>query len=329
MSKPIIVPSYIALFLLVISPHFCIGRITSAEIRKDDRLLIPLDEPFGFGSDGKLNITISNFMLRPIYDPQKKAVTKPNLHRMGILITTPYGGMLLDQQVASEGHCPLDSDEQITLLTFDQVDLTSRFLETDVLLSSLLEEFTGGEFMLYFANCEADTAVDFDMILDLYNQKGDKIDYLPVGEDALPLLYFVVFLCFSVLAGAWLVVIVRARRHVQKVHYLMAALVAFKSLTVLSQSGMYHMIALHGHPEGWNVAYVGVYYISCPQQHLSDTSSLPNTTFFFAVLLHGNAQHSILRPHHPYSSRMELHETLLSRQRKTDTHDRGTSSSLC
>ena len=41
----------------------------------------------------------------------------------------------------------------------------------------------------------------------------------------------------------------------QKIHLLMGVLVIFKALTVLSQSGMYHLIRMHGDPEGWNVAY--------------------------------------------------------------------------
>ena len=42
---------------------------------------------------------------------------------------------------------------------------------------------------------------------------------------------------------------------VQKIHLLMGVLVMFKCLTVLCQSGMYHLIRIHGDPEGWNVAY--------------------------------------------------------------------------
>ena len=99
--------------------------------------------------------------------------------------------MLLDEAVAAEGTCALDSEEEITLITFDEIDLTTNAVAREFVLSELLEDYDGGEFILYFANCEADTAVDFDIRLALYNQKGGKLDFLPVGEDILPFLYFV------------------------------------------------------------------------------------------------------------------------------------------
>ena len=217
---------------------------------------MPLDMPFGFSKGGKINITLSNFSLRPLYDPKARVVvSKPHLERMGLLITTPYGGLLMDEGVNADGQCPLDSDEQITLITFEDIKLSSRTLERDFVLDDMLEEFTGGEFLLYFANCEPDTAVDFDITLALYNQKGARMDFLPEGEDALPFLYFVDFACFFTLSVLWWLFIARAKQNVHKVHFVMGALVIFKSLTVLSQAGMYHMIGLVGHPEGWNIAY--------------------------------------------------------------------------
>jgi len=181
----------LASLLLLLATPAAYAKITDAEIRKEDRLLVPLDEPFGFGPNGNINITLTNFVLRPLYDPKRKTVAKPNLQRMGIFITTPYGGMLLDEEVSSEGRCALDSEEQITLITFDQIDLTLNSVAGDFSLADMLEDYAGGEFILYFANCEPDTAVDFDITLALYNKKGAKLDFLPVGEDTLPLLYLV------------------------------------------------------------------------------------------------------------------------------------------
>ena len=50
--------------------------------------------------------------------------------------------------------------------------------------------------------------------------------------------------------------VVRAHGSAHMVHHLMTLLVVLKSLTVLSQAGMYHMIGIYGHPEGWNIAFV-------------------------------------------------------------------------
>jgi hypothetical protein len=243
------------LFALVALVNTAQGKITKAVVVKEDRLLVPLDEPFGFGQGGRINISLERFELRPLYDPTKKSVSNPDLHRMGVLITTPYGGILLEEEVTSKGICPLDSQEQITLVRFSEIDLQSKAVERDYILSDLLEDYEGGEFMLYFANCEANTAVDFDITLSLYNQKGEKKDFLPVGMDALPTLYFFAFLVFSGILALWILTIIKAKQGAHTIHYLMGALVGLRALTVLSQSGMYHMIAIYGHPEGWNIAF--------------------------------------------------------------------------
>ena len=246
------------LFLIVLCSVFgrFNGKITEAEVIKEDRLLVPLDEPYGFGPGGRINITLSRFELRPLYDPTKQAAHTPDPRRMGILITTPYGGVLLEDEVVSKGVCPLDSQEQITLVRFNEIDLKQGKLERDFILDDMLEDYQGGEFILYFANCEANTAVDFDIVLSLFNEKENKVDYLPVGMDALPFLYFLAFLAFSGLLAIWIVTIIKAKQGAHMIHYLMGGLVLLRALTVLSQSGMYHMIAWYGHPEGWNIAFV-------------------------------------------------------------------------
>lgn len=153
--------------------------------------------------------------------------------------------------------CCSDSDEEITLFRFSDMDtnLEHPMLERHFVLDDILEDFKGGEFVLYFANCDAYTAVDFDVRLALYNVKGNRADYLPVGQDVLPPIYFFSFILFSALLVVWIGLLLKAREGTQKIHWAMALLVLLKALTVLSQSGMYHMIAIHGHPDGWNVAF--------------------------------------------------------------------------
>ena len=65
----------------------------------------------------------------------------------------------------------------------------------------------------------------------------------------------VMFVLFAVVAAMWAVVLLQQRAHAHRLHGLMAALVAFKALTLLSQAGMYQLIRSTGHPEGWNVAF--------------------------------------------------------------------------
>jgi hypothetical protein len=63
------------------------------------------------------------------------------------------------------------------------------------------------------------------------------------------------FLAFSALGVVWTVMVIRGKQDSHKIHYLMIVLVAFKSLTVLSQAFMYHSISIYGDAEGWNIAF--------------------------------------------------------------------------
>ncbi|GAB4816676.1 hypothetical protein N2152v2_003722 [Parachlorella kessleri] len=213
-------------------------------------------EPFGFGPDGWINITVSDFALRQLYDTNKgKPVGRPSLDRLGFFITTAEMEPQLELDLV-EGKCALDAEDvTITLFNFNELDSKSNSISTGYRLSDTIQDYAGGEFSLFFANCEPNSAVDYDVSIALYNVKGNKLDFLPVGDDMLPFVYFTMFVLFTSLAGLWGYMCYHAKQNAHKIHWIMLALVILKSLTVLMQGGMYHAIGLTGHPEGWNVAY--------------------------------------------------------------------------
>ena len=50
----------------------------------------------------------------------------------------------------------------------------------------------GGEFSLFYTNCEKQTVVSFDIRVALYNVKANGYkDFLSVGEDMLPIVFMV------------------------------------------------------------------------------------------------------------------------------------------
>eukprot|EP00887_Chlorella_sp_A99_P000658 scaffold5.g658.t1 len=244
--------------LLLVAASGASAKITNAMVKKDDRSLILMAEPFGFGPDGRINITISKFLFRRLGTAKEKE--KPNYSRLGFFITTAEAEVQLEVDL-NEGKCALDAtDVTITLLTFDEIDATKGELQRGFALRELIQarrgpDYDGGEFSLFFANCEPDSAVDFKANIALYNMKGDTPDFLPVGDDVLPIIYFLMFGLFTFLGGLWIYLIAKSKEYAHKIHYVMVVLVAFKSLTVLSQAGMYHMIGVLGVPEGWNIAY--------------------------------------------------------------------------
>ncbi|KAL4860143.1 hypothetical protein ACK3TF_000346 [Chlorella vulgaris] len=213
--------------------------------------LILVAEPFGFSEDGRMNITISNFKLWSPGNVKKKGP----FNRVGFFITTPAAEGQLELDLA-ERKCPLDSqDIAITLFTFDAIDPKTSKVSREFRLFDMLQDFHGGEFSLFFANCEPDSAIDFTLGVSLYNVRGNRNDYLPVGEDMLPFIYFSMFIAFTVLGVLWTLMVIRGKADSHKIHYLMIVLVAFKSLTVLSQAFMFHTISLYGDAEGWNIAF--------------------------------------------------------------------------
>ena len=84
----------------------------------------------------------------------------------------------------------------ITLLTFDSVlrdqQDSKNMTVFRAAMADMLPDFTGGEFALFFENCEEMLMVSFDIRVSLYNvRSNENKDYLPVGEDMLPTLYMV------------------------------------------------------------------------------------------------------------------------------------------
>ena len=116
------------------------------------------------------------------------------------------------------------------------------------------------------------------------------------------------FLAFSGILALWILTIIKAKQGAHTIHYLMGALVGLRALTVLSQSGMYHMIAIYGHPEGWNIAFVSFIYILrlcyCSECVINLYVSCN------AVFLHSNEKYFVLHSCRSCSCWMELHETV-------------------
>jgi hypothetical protein len=61
--------------------------------------------------------------------------------------------------------------------------------------------------------------------------------------------------------GVWLVHLRRNSEKIHKIHHLMTALVAFKSLTLLFEGVRYHFIRTLGHPTGWSILFYSLNFI--------------------------------------------------------------------
>ena len=81
----------------------------------------------------------------------------------------------------------------------------------------------------------------------------------------MPTLYLIAFFVYAAVGAFWALTLYNSKNSqpgsVQQIHLLMGVLVFFKCLTVLCQSGMYHLIRMKGDPEGWNIAFYIFYSI--------------------------------------------------------------------
>eukprot|EP00951_Prasinocladus_malaysianus_P029036 scaffold266581_cov44-Prasinocladus_malaysianus.AAC.1 len=89
------------------------SRITEAKVSKDDRPIILVAEPFGFGPDGRIDIEIANetFYTTP-------GAPKLDASKMGIFITTAEAEPQLEIDLDTQGTCILDNKHVSTLFTF-------------------------------------------------------------------------------------------------------------------------------------------------------------------------------------------------------------------
>lgn len=65
---------------LLLAPSLISARHTFAEIKRDDRAIILVAQPFGFGEDGRMNITVTDFELW-VPGTQGQAKKGQNFHR--------------------------------------------------------------------------------------------------------------------------------------------------------------------------------------------------------------------------------------------------------
>ena len=64
--------------------------------------------------------------------------------------------------LCAQGACPLDAENMVTLFTLDKIKADEPF-EFNNPLTDIVADYQGGEFSLYFANCESQSAVSFDL----------------------------------------------------------------------------------------------------------------------------------------------------------------------
>ncbi|PNH06279.1 hypothetical protein TSOC_007366 [Tetrabaena socialis] len=227
------------------------AKIHHSIVEKDDRPLIPLSDAFGFAEGGKLDISIRDIGLYRLHGSQEDI---SNWEKFGFFLSPVEADAALEQDLTDNTKCILNDVNN--LFTFKDSSVQN-------VIQGKLDNFTfhfvvqnGGLFYLYFANCEPDTPVSFNSLIEMYNvdSKGRK-DYLSVGDTSLDAVYWSMFATFVACTAAWAMWVLRNKQYSHKIHYLMFGLGCFKALTLLSQALMVYYIERSGSADGWNVVY--------------------------------------------------------------------------
>lgn len=241
--------------LLLVQVPAIEGKITTVEVKNDDRNIVLIARPFGFTRSGVIEVHLKDDKVflpegSPPFQQDQKA-------KLGFFITTAEAETQLESDL-SEGSCVLDNENIDRLFTFQELEQNRNEEGAEFTFDYMnkIAPDKGGEYSLFFANCLPQAVVSFNIHVSLYNENtnGAK-DYLSAGEAMLPTVFMIMFVLYLVSFCLWIYTMYSKNTTTLKIHYLMAGLLVSKALTVLSQSGMYHLIRTTGGPDGWNIAY--------------------------------------------------------------------------
>lgn len=249
------------------------GLIHNLQIRDDARVVFKI-ETFGFIAGGLMNITVSDFSL--------VNQIKSSNEKIGFLARKASSESAAQQDLQTfidNKKCIFDYKERDDFI----VNLTDSKLWSTVSYGHVIKKETIGLYTLLFARCNAhdgDT-VNFNLKV-IFQNPGPN--YLSAGDSPLPLLYFCFFILFSVVLVVWTVVLYlqSANGTVHRIHFMMAALLVLKCLTLLVEGIRLHYISLRGSSETWSA----VYYV---------LSGLKGFMLFTVLLLIGSGW-SLMKP---------------------------------
>jgi len=213
------------------------AKISELDIEKDPRRLFAI-ESFGFLTGGKHQMEVKNLEVEYTGGEPK---TKPSKINAGFIFkrSTPDATAQMEESY-SEGLCMLDSKSPEDFF----VPLEDGPSEVDI--------STEGEYRLFFSNCDADTAVSYQLMITQFNPGPC---YLSAGESPLPSVYGFVSMFWLGLLCAWAYQLTSHRQNVRGIHYMMALVVLCKFLSDFFDAVKFHMMKVDGTAHGWNWAY--------------------------------------------------------------------------
>ncbi|XP_043707166.1 protein CANDIDATE G-PROTEIN COUPLED RECEPTOR 7-like [Telopea speciosissima] len=239
------------MFLQVLLPFLCIissipfsaSEIQNTQIVDDSRPMI-LFEQFGFVRFGHVSISIKDVSWR---SKHPHAELNPSLMGFFLLRESSYG-KILNESEYTEHFCVVSSHYVKLLFKFDQLNLNSTYNGTIIVDDP-------DEYSLVFGNCLPEFEISMDVHTEMYNMNFGRKDFLPAGQTQLPTIYFIFFIIYSIFFVIWVLLCVKQRPIVDKIHLIMGALLIVKALKMLCASEDKSFVRRTGTPHGWDVAF--------------------------------------------------------------------------
>lgn len=167
------------------------AKITHRNIERNEEPLVQLEVPFGFETGGSISLRVQDLRLREGYT---EALDASNLG----FILSPVDRKQELFATAGSQPCYLDDEELSQVVYRFNDESLKKFSEGgDQHIEAVVLVKKAGLYALYFANCSPlpRLAVSYKIRVEMYNTymngSGERRDYLSVGEQELPMLYFV------------------------------------------------------------------------------------------------------------------------------------------
>ncbi|KAK9756172.1 hypothetical protein RND81_01G078700 [Saponaria officinalis] len=221
------------------------AEIKTLKITADSRPMI-LFEKFGFTHTGRVSVAVSAVSV-------VSKLAEPEPGRLGFFLLSEESllQVLLEIQ-QNPSFCVLDSHYTTHLFTFQNLSPPPATSFNQTYPISIPNEYS-----LFFANCNPESLVTMVVRTEMYNLESNGLvkDFLPAGQTQLPSLYFLFSLIYFVFVGYWVTALLKNKKSVHNIHYLMTGLLAMKALNLICAAEDKHYVKVTGSPHGWDVLF--------------------------------------------------------------------------
>ncbi|KAI9186162.1 hypothetical protein LWI28_014296 [Acer negundo] len=234
-----------ALFVISISIPGSLSEIKNTRIVYDSRPMIVF-ERFGFAESGKVAISIEDLSWR-----SKQHKTEFNPSSLGFFLTRDVSfSRIQNESQNTEKFCVLSSRYVKLIFKLENLVANSKSINGSITIDD------PDEYNLLLGNCQPEFEVSMNVITEMYNLRVDgEKDYLPAGQTHLPKLFLFFFIIYVSFFALWLLVCIKQRQTVDKIHLIMAALLIVKALKMICASEDKMYVSKTGTPHGWDVAF--------------------------------------------------------------------------